>query len=235
MFFEKDGKVVNVVIPDVAGKTVVDATNELIDAGFEVSADYKYVADDKIEEELVVKTSPEIGTKRKKGSEVILYVSTGEGTYVMENFIGQNYLEVKGKIEAGCQCNVSVETKKVDEKNKKKENTVLETKPKAGESSKLGSTITIVIPEVEYKYPDFTSGYTRSKIDKYAKEHEINVEYKEVEDSSKPEGTIIKQSRAKGSVVTPGATIVITITTKPEAVEDDEVIEDKVDETDVGE
>ena len=231
IFFEKDGKVVNVVIPDVAGKTVVDATNELIDAGFEVSPDYKYVADDKIDEELVVKTSPEIGTKRKQGSEVILYVSTGEGTYVMENFIGQNYLEVKGKIEAGCQCNVSVETKKVDEKNKKKENTVLETKPKAGESSKLGSTITIVIPEVEYKYPDFTSGYTRAKIDKYAKEHEINVEYKEVEDASKPEGTIVKQSRAKGSVVTPGATIVITITTKPEKVEDEEVIEDKVDET----
>ena len=232
VFFEKEGKIESKFIPDVSGKEIVEATNELIDAGFEVSSEYKYVPDDKIEKDFVVKTSPEIGTKRKAGTEVVLYVSSGEGTYIMEDFVGQNYLEVKGKIEANCQCNVAVETQKVDEKSKAKEDEVLKTVPAAGESSKLGSQITIYIPEVEYKYPDFTSGYTVSKIDSYAKKHEITVEYKTVEDASKPEGTIVKQSRAKGSVVTPGATIVITITTKPEEeVEDDEVIEDVVDDT----
>ena len=235
VFFENDGKVVNKIIPDVTGKSIVDATNELIDAGFEVSPDYKYTPDDKFEKDTIIKTSPEIGTKRKEGSEVILYVSSGEGTYLMEDFIGQNYLEVKGKIEAGCQCNVVVETEKVDEKKKAKEDEVLKTVPAAGESSKLGSQITIYIPEIEYKYPDFTSGYTVNKIDDYAKKHEITVEYKTVEDASKPEGTIVKQSRAKGSVVTPGATIVITITTKPEEILDDEVIEDSVDTEDTGE
>jgi len=145
----------------------------------------------------------------------------------MEDFTGQNYLEVKGKIEASCQCNVVVETEKVDEKKKVKEDEVLKTIPAAGESSKLGSQITIIIPEVQYKYPNFTSGYTIAKIDDYAKKHEIKVEYKTVEDASKPEGTIIKQSRAAGSVVTPGATIVITITTQPdEVVEEDEMTDD---------
>ncbi len=231
VFFEKSSKITNKVIPDVSGMSIVDATNALIDTGFDVATEYKYTSSDTIEKDKVIKTSPEIGTKRKTGTEVILYVSSGEGTYVMEDFTGQNYLEVKGKIEAGCQCNVVVETEKVDEKKKVDEEEVLRTVPEAGKSSKLGAQITIVIPEVEYKYPDFTSGYTVSKIDDYAKKHDLKVEYKEVEDASKPEGTIIKQSRAAGSVVTPGATIVITITTQPEIIDHEETTEDTTDET----
>ena len=95
----------------------------------------------------------------------------------MEDFKGQNYLEVKGKIEAGCECNVLVETKKVDEKEKTKEETVLETVPPAGESVKLGTPIKIIIPEVEYKYPDFTSGYSLVKIEDYCNKHEVVMIY----------------------------------------------------------
>jgi len=134
----------------------------------------------------------------------------------MEDFIGQNYLEVKGKIEAQCECNVVVETEKVDEKEKVKEEEVLRTEPKAGEASKLGNQIKIIIPEIEYKYPDFTKGYTVSKIEEFAKKHELKLEFKYQESSSVAEGTILKQSRAKDSVVTPGATLIITISRKPE-------------------
>ncbi|MBR4178721.1 MAG: Stk1 family PASTA domain-containing Ser/Thr kinase [Bacilli bacterium] len=219
MFFEKEGKVENKIIPDVSGKNIVDATNELVDAGFDVSTEYKYVASDTVEEELVVKTSPEIGTKRKTGSTIILYVSSGEGTYIVEDFTGQNYLEAKGKIEAQCECNVMVEQVKVSEKDKKKEDTVIKTEPAAGESSKLGSQITIYIPKVEYKYPDFTKGYTIAKIEKYCKEKELKLEYRYQTSSTVPAGTILKQSRAAGSVVTPGATLIITISTEPEKEE----------------
>ena len=219
VFFEKEGKVENKIIPDVAGKTTVDATNELVDAGFEVETEYKYTASDTIEEGKVVKTSPEIGTKRKTGTTIILYVSTGEGVYLMEDFTGQNYLEVKGKIEAGCECNVLVETKKVDEKTKAKEDTVLSTEPAAGESSKLGNPIKIIIPEIEYKYPDFTKDYTLAKVQDYCTTHELKLEIKYQESSTVKEGTIIKQSRAAGSVVTPGASISVTIAKAPEVVE----------------
>ena len=135
----------------------------------------------------------------------------------MKDFVGQNYLEAKGKIEIECQCNVVVETKKVDEKSKVKEDQVLETVPKAGEETKLGEQITIIIPEVEYKYPDFTKGYTLAKIEEFAKKHELKLEIKYQESSTLKEGTIIKQSRAANSVVTPGATLTITISIVPEA------------------
>ena len=219
VFFEKEGKVKNEVVPDVTGMSVVDATNKLVDAGFEVSTEYKYTSSDTVEEENVVKTSPEIGTKRKAGTVITLYISTGEGVYIVEDFTGENYLEAKGKIEASCECNVLVETEKVDEKNKAKEDTVLRTEPKAGESSKLGNVIKIIIPEVEYKYPDFTSGYTLTKIQDYAREHDLKLEVKYQESSTVSPGTILKQSRASGSVVTPGATLVITVSTEPEVEE----------------
>lgn len=222
-------------VPNVSGKTINDATNELLDVGFDVDPEYKYEASETIEKGLVVRTSPEGGKTRKTSVKVILYVSSGEATYIVEDFTGQNYLEAKGKIEAQCDCNVSVETEKVSEKDKKKEDTVLRTEPAAGESSKLGSQITIFIPEVEYKYPDFTSGYTVDKVEKYAKDHDIKLEVTYQENSSKPEGTIVKQSRAAGSIVTPGATLVITVTTKPEEttpVDDEEIpSQDVVDDT----
>ncbi len=219
LFFEKESKVKNITIPDVSGKTAVEATNELVDLGFDVSTEYKYVVSETIEEENVVKTSPEIGTKRKSGTTITLYLSSGEGTYIMEDFTGQNYLEVKGKIEAQCECNVLVETETVDEKAKVKEEEVLRTEPAAGEASKLGNQIKIIIPEIEYKYPNFTSGYTISKIEEFASKHELKLEIKYQESSSVAEGTILKQSRSEGSVVTPGATLVITVSTKPQVVE----------------
>ena len=219
LFFEKESKVKNITIPDVSGKTAVEATNELVDLGFDVSTEYKYVVSETIEEENVVKTSPEIGTKRKSGTTITLYLSSGEGTYIMEDFTGQNYLEVKGKIEAQCECNVLVETETVDEKAKVKEEEVLRTEPAAGEASKLGNQIKIIITEIEYKYPNFTSGYTISKIEEFASKHELKLEIKYQESSSVAEGTILKQSRSEGSVVTPGATLVITVSTKPQVVE----------------
>ena len=232
MYFKKT-EVKNVIIPDVSDKDPVSASNELTDLGFNVATDYKYISSETIEEGKVVKTSPEIGSKRKTGTDITLYISSGEGVYIVENFKGENYLVAQGKIEAQCECNVVIETEKVSEDKKVKEDTVLRTEPAAGESSKLGSQIKIIIPDVEYKYPDFTKGYDTSKIEEFADKHELKLEYKYQETSSVKEGTILKQSRASGSVVTPGASLVITIAKAPEVVEEpieEEIIEEPATE-----
>lgn len=220
LYFKKN-EVKNITIPDVSDKSVVDASNILTDSGFDVSTEYKYIASDTIEEGMVVKTSPEAGTRRKSGSTVIIYISSGEGVYVVEDFTGENYLVAKGKIEAQCECNVEIEYEKVEEdKNKKiKEDTVLKTVPAAGEKSKFGEKIIIYIPQVAYKYPNFTSGYTLEQIEEYCEKHEIKLDIKYQESDTLAEGTIIKQSRAEGSVVQPGATLSITVSVKPDAEE----------------
>ncbi len=217
IYFEKT-KVKNVEIPNVVNKEPTDAANELTDLGFDVDPEYKYTPSDTVEKGKVVKTSPEIGSKRKTGTKVIIYISSGAAAYIVEDFTGKNYLEAKGKIEAQCECNVTIEEEIVSEDKKVTEDTVLRTEPAAGESSKLGSQIKIFIPKVEYKYPNFTSGYTLEQIEEFASKHELKLEYKYQESATVPEGTIIKQSRAAKSVVTPGATLVITIATAPESI-----------------
>lgn len=217
IYFEKT-KVKNVEIPNVVNKEPTEAANELTDLGFDVDPEYKYAPSDTVEKGKVVKTSPEIGSKRKSGTRVIIYISSGVAAYIVEDFTGKNYLEAKGKIEAQCECNVTVEEEIVSEDKKVTEETVLRTEPAAGESSKLGSQIKIFIPKVEYKYPNFTSGYTLEQIEEFASKHELKLEYKYQESATVTEGTIIKQSRAAKSVVTPGATLVITIAKAPESI-----------------
>ena len=229
-----------IVVPDVSGLTVTEAANKLIDAGFDVEKEYKYISSDTIEEGKVVKTDPEKGGKVKPGSArtvVTIYISSGEGVYIIEDgFIGQNYLEVKGKIEAKCECNVAIEKEKVDEDKKKKEDEVLRIEPAPGEPSKLGDKITIYIPDIEYKYPDFTEGFTLLQIEDFAEKHEIKLVVKYEENNSVKEGTILKQDRPKDSVVAPGATLIITVSRKPEPVETpEETPEDTGGTEDTGE
>ncbi len=229
IYFKKS-EVKNIMIPDVSNKSAKDASNELTDKGFEVITEYKYVSSSTIEEGKVVKTSPEIGTKRKSGAKITLYLSSGEGKYIVEDFTNENYLVAKGKIEAQCECNVVVETEKVEEGKDVKEDIVLKTVPGAGEASKLGDQIKIIIPEVEYKYPDFTKGYTIDKIEDFAKKHELKLEYKYQETTSVPEGTILKQNRAADSIVAPGVALVITIAQSPEPTEEDTTQEGEITE-----
>ena len=206
----------NISIPDVSGLSIVEASNGLTDLGFIVSEENKYVASDEIAEGKIVKTSPEIGRKVKEKSTVTLYVSSGEKTYVIEDIKGENYLVAKGKIEAQCDCNVTIDYDIVEENTDVKEETVLRTIPAIGEEVALGTQITIFIAKIEYKYPNFISGYTVAKVQEYCDKHEVKLEVKYQESSTQPEGTIVKQSRASGSVVTPGVTLTITVTTLPE-------------------
>ena len=115
-------------------------------------------------------------------------------------------------------------TKSIEDKIEETAQEVQQKGWKAGEKIKMGEQITIVIPEIEYKYPDFTKDWSLVKIEDFCEKHELKLSTKyEVTDKYK-EGTIIKQSREKDSVVTPGASLTITIAKAPE-VEEEEIEE----------
>ena len=59
-------------------------------------------------------------------------------------------------------------------------------------------------------YPDFV-GMDRSKVEEFCKEFKCVVQVEEQADNSKSPGTVISQSRAKGTDVVEGATITITV------------------------
>lgn len=204
----------NVEIPDVSALSEVEASNILTKKKFIVNEKIIYQGSDEIEEGFVIKTSPEIGKIVKEGSTITLYVSNGEETFELEDYTGKNYIEVKTILETMYECNVILEYKDVDENDKIKEETVINTNPLAGEKIKKGTTVTLYLPKVQKKYPDFT-GYTIEKLEEFCKENQVTLVYKYQEDLNQNEGTIIAQSRAKDSIVQPGTTLTITVTTKP--------------------
>lgn len=65
-------------VPDVEGKSEVDAKKALEDEGYEVTTDW-YVTED-IEEGTAVSTDPKAGTKLDSGSPVTLYIAHSRGT-----------------------------------------------------------------------------------------------------------------------------------------------------------
>ena len=212
----------NVEIPDVSALSEVDASNLLTKKGFVINEDIRYMGSDEIEEGYVIKTSPEIGKIVKEGSTITLYVSNGDETFELEDYSGKNYIEVKTILETMYECNIVLEYVTVDEKENKEAESVVKTSPAAGEKVKKGSTVTLYLPQVQKKYPDFTT-YTIDALEKFCAENEITVIYKYQTDETKEEGTIIYQSRAKDTVVQPGTTLNITVTTKPKEEPKEEI------------
>ena len=202
-----------IYVPDVTGYSVEDAIKALQDAGFVVASDQQKIASESVELGKVVKTSPLANTKRTKNTEVTLWVSEGDTKITLENYVGKNYLEVKGKLEA-LKVNVIVEKKSSSDENAK-EGVIIEQSPKEGEKVSVGDYVTLYIPNLD-KYPDFTTGtYTASDVKDYLKKYEVTVNVVEREDNTHAEGIVIGQSREKGSIIGKGTSVTITVAKKP--------------------
>lgn len=193
-------------IPDVSGKSVNEAITMLQDEGFEVRDEQEEISSADIEEGKVVKTNPSAGSKRKKGTEVTLYISLGDTQITIEDYTGKSYLEIKGKLEA-LGLYVLIEKKDVEEDDDKYEDgKIIGQSEEEGTKLSTGATITLYIPNVLSTYPDFTDGtYNVSRVKDWAKDHEVEIEVEEVETNDYDAGTIYYQSYRAGYTVVPGS------------------------------
>ena len=205
----------DIKVPDVSGMDITKAIETLQNEGFEVSDDQLEISDDEVPEGTVVKTNPASGSKRTKGTIVKLYVSTGDSQITIEDYTGKNYLEVKGALEAH-DISVLIEKKEVDDKDITDGN-IIGQDVKAGEKLSAGDTITLYIPNVVTKYPDFTDGsYTIDDVQKFCDQYGVKLKIIYDSTSSYNAGTIFQQSRDKGYTVTEGTTFTITVAKEAE-------------------
>ena len=203
-----------VIIPDVSNLSIADAEKSLKSLGFEISNENKYEASSVVAENNVIKTEPGSGLSRKKGSVITLVVSSGEEGLVLENYVGQNYYEVKGKLEAN-SIRVVVEKKEIEDKSIK-ENTIIEQTPTVGTKVTNKDTVKLIVPDVITNYPDFVSeGWKLSDIEKFCDDYGINLEVIEKESETASAGTVIGQSRSANSKVVSGVTLRITVAKEP--------------------
>lgn len=205
-------------IPDVSGYSVSDAIDALQDAGFVVADEQRSEASETIDEGLVTRTTPAAGSIRKEGTEITLYVSLGDVTVEIEDYTGENFSEVKGRLEA---LNLVVymdyyELEDGEDPNDYEEGIIVSQSVKPGERLSEGDSITLYVPELDNKYPDFVlEEYSITEVEEFAEDYGINLTIAYEETTEYEPGTIIRQSRAAGTTVVNGARLTITVAREP--------------------
>ncbi|MBR6073002.1 MAG: Stk1 family PASTA domain-containing Ser/Thr kinase [Bacilli bacterium] len=211
-----------VKIPDVKNMSVVDAEAALEKLGLDVENDVKYEDSSDVEEGNVTRTSPQIGRTVKKGTSITLYVSSGEGGVVLEDYTGQNYNKIQGILE---EKNIFVVIKKEEPEdyNKVTADQILRQEPEKGKVVKSGGTVTLYIPDMNTTYPDFTTDEWKSieKIQEWCDKYSVNFAEPVYDMTDEyPEGKIYKQTPLAGTRVQTGQTLKIHIAESPDGGED---------------
>ena len=221
LIYPKLTEVPDIKIPDVANMTVIEAEKELKKLGFDVATNIEYVGNDEIEKGLVVKTSPSIGRTVKKGTEIILYESTGKIVYTVEDYTGENCIRIKTILETTYGLNVIIEKIEPDDKIEHDAQEILKQDPAVGTQLAKGTTVTLYIREDTPVYPNFTDGtWTVDKIQTFCNENGITVKFKTEIKNGFNEGDIIYQSRLEGDPIVKGVEINITVAGKVETTDE---------------
>ena len=208
-----------VEVPDVTNMTETEAVKKLKSEGFEITETIETYSND-IEEGSVIKTNPAAGTTRKKGSDVKVYVSLGTQEINIEDYTGQDYSFVQGKLEA-LGLTVFIEYEETTSDSSIEPDQIIRQSVAAETKLTSGDSIILYVLNANV-YPDFTTGdYTVSDILSFAEENEITANFKD-SDGNKlsitsqnvdeySDANVVKQSRNAGSNLTKGATITFTL------------------------
>ncbi len=210
----------DITVPDVAGLTVVAAEKKLKAAGFEVYNETEQINSDTVTEGLVIKTSPVAGSIRKEGAQIKIYESLGVNKFKVENYVGQNYVAIQAKLEV-YEINVIIETEDIEDATLYTAGEIISQSTPEGTLLASGDSITLVIPNILVKYPDFTDGsYTREDIQAFCEEYSVACTFTEVETTEYADGAIISQSKVPGYTVNKGSlTIEVAVnSTTPEGL-----------------
>ena len=217
--YPKLTEVPDVVIPNVAGMTIQKAEETLKAKGFKVAIEVRQVSDENIEAGLVAKTSPSIGRKIKKGTEIYLYESLGDTIYTIEDYKGRNYIEVQTILKNQYGLNVTIEKIDIKEGEEYGDQEIIKQDVEPGTRVSKGSKITLYIPNVVDEYPDFVDeNWSIEEINNFCTEYGINVTFVPVQSEEYPENTIISQSRAPKTPIVRGATLKIEYAVKKQDI-----------------
>ncbi len=166
----------NVKVPEVRGKTEAYAVSELNSKGFKPII--KQVADDEVEEGLVIKTDPVPTTVVAEGSEITVYVSTGKSVKLVKvpNLVGlKRETAIKDIEDLGLVAEVEERDLTADENVTK--DCVIAQDPDANSSDKVpeGTTIKIYISTGVTNYTYKPSVPIRSDFTNYAKTGYVSI------------------------------------------------------------
>ena len=207
-------------IPDVTGMTVVDAESTIKALGLDVNLDNTYESSNTINEGLVIKTTPQTGRTVTKSTKITLVVSTGEVGFIMENYVGELFSTIEGKLKAEGML-VEKELKEITDKSAEN-NTILEQDTLAGTKLKKGTTIKFIVADATVEYPDFVEEqWSLEKIQQFCDDNNITLTVKYTETNDYSQDTVLSQSREAKTVVAKYATLTINLSKLKSVVENE--------------
>ena len=204
-----------VTIPNVSNMSVSEAEDALEAIGLQTYVTQK--SDIDIEEGKVIGTNPNSGTVVKKGRSINLIVSSGANVLTLEDYVGKNQLEVKASLEAR-GIYVLVEKKSVDNPNDYEENIIMSQTPAKGTKLVDGDTVTLFIPNIVTKYPDFVvENWTIAEVEAFADKYSVNLTIEYTTSNEYENGSVISQSRSAGTPILPNTNLKITVVSNPDS------------------
>ena len=212
-----------VKVPNVVGLTTEKAIKMIKEKGLEYTTKSEESAT--VEEGKVIRTEPKAGSTRTKKSTITIVESSGKEYVVLEDYTGQNYYEIKGKLEAK-GIKVEMKTKSVENASeyKDKKDNIISQEPafNKDEETKLyaNDSVTLYIPEVDV-YPDMVKEkWTLSQVEDFVKEYNLTLDKSYKETDEVEEDIVLSQNRAVGDPIYEGYTLKITLSKKPEKKDD---------------
>lgn len=193
-------------IPDVAGKTEAEAIEMLQEAGFKLEETLELPSEE-FEEGQIIKSNPEVGKKRDKGSAVTLYMSTGKDTIVFSDYRDQDYERVAEFLEKKGY-NVDSTEKYSDEEP----GTILEQEPVADTEVVPEETnvMFIISKGKEPQNLENLIGLDKQAFNDYANATEFKFTVKEEYHATVPAGHVIRQSPIQGTDMQAGDKVEVT-------------------------
>lgn len=212
-----------VKVPKVVGLTTEEAIKKIKEKGLEYTT--KSEESTTVEEGKVIRTEPKAGSTRTKKSTITIVESSGKEYVVLEDYTGQNYYEIKGKLEAK-GIKVEMKTKSVENASeyKDKKDNIISQEPafNKDEETKLyaNDSVVLYIPEVDV-YPDMVKEkWTLSQVEDFVKEYNLTLDKSYKETDEVEEDIVLSQNRAVGDPIYEGYTLKITLSKKPEKKDD---------------
>ena len=199
-------------VPNVVGKQLIQAREQLERAGFEVDTER---VRSRVEFDQVLDQDPNGGEEAEEGSTITLEVSRGPGNVLVPTVADRPREQALNELEkAGLK--VSVEERASDDV---RDGYAIRTTPEAGRSVVKGSRVTLFVstgPE-QVAVPDVT-GLSRDSAENSLQAEGLKVVVEEEASADAPTGEVISQDPAAGTEVDAGSRVTITVSTGPEQV-----------------
>ncbi len=202
-----------VKMPDVKGKSVEDARNEL--KNLEIESEVDYQESDDVEMGKVISADVETGTEIPVGTKVKLIASAGAQGVEVPSVTGDSYEDANAKLVA----EGFTVTREEAFSNDVEEGRIISQVPAAQNKVPKGTNITVIVSQGKEKsrVPDLIG---RSEADGRAEAQEAGLQIGDVSYESSNEvegGQIFYQSYSKGSYVDPGTSMDIKVSSGPKA------------------